>query len=175
MTLEGFGITLKPLSRNDIELVRVWRNSEEIRQYALNQEYISQEQQEKWFESLQTKGDEYFLIYTDGNPIGLIWFNQHEETIETGFYIYEKEKQNSLAPYKIVTLFHNYLFNTKRFKTISCKIMHSNPRAIRFNLSLGYREKASLEHYRYYELSDKDYRLADIKISKLLSKEHVCR
>lgn len=177
MTLKGFDITLTPLEHHDIEIVRTWRNSDEVKRYALNQEYITQEQQEAWFASLKAKEDEYFVIHAKcllsmkENSIGLIWFNKRDKTVETGFYLYDASKQNSLTPYKIVTLFHNYLFNTKSFKMLTCKITHDNPRAVRFNLSLGYKENGNFEEYKRYELSYEDYNKANGKISKLLLKE----
>ena len=171
MTLKGFDITLAPLEHKDIERVRVWRNSDEIKRYALNQEHITKEQQENWFASLAKKEDEYFVIYLSETPIGLIWFNKRDESIETGFYLYDATKQNSLTPYKIVTLFHDYLFNQKGFQTLTCKIMHDNPRAVRFNLSLGYKEQESHDRYKSYALTFEDYKKADAKISKLLLRE----
>ncbi len=168
MTLKGFDITLTPLTYEDIEMVRNWRNSDEIRRYALSQEYITKEQQEAWFNSLKQKEDEYFVIRMRNEPIGLIWFNKRNEVVETGFYIYDTTKQNSLAPYKIVSIFHNYLFNKKGFKTITCKIMHDNKRALRFNLSLGYKEIETHKLYKTYELTFEDYKKAEAKISKLL-------
>ena len=166
--IQGFDITLSPLCQEDIELVRFWRNSDEIKRYALNQEEISKEQQESWFASLAEKEDEYFIIKLHAEKMGLIWFNQRDETVETGFYIYDETKQNSLTPYKVVTLFHDYLFNSKGFERLTCKIMHDNQRAVRFNLSLGYKEKQSFELYKSYELSLQDYKTANAKIEKLL-------
>ena len=171
MTLRGFDITLTPLEHRDIERVRAWRNSDEIRRYALNQEHITKEQQEAWFASLSQKEDEYFVINIKEVPVGLIWFNKRDETIETGFYLYDASRQNSLTPYKIVTLFHDYLFNQKGFQTLTCKIMHDNPRAVRFNLSLGYKEQESHDRYKSYALTYEDYKKADAKISKLLLRE----
>lgn len=173
MILEGFGITLTPLQESEIELVRFWRNSDEIKRYALQQETISQEQQRQWFASLQKKEDEYFIIRIDSVPVGLIWFNRLDNNIETGFYIYDTSFQNTLTPYKIVTLFHRYLFDEKGVERISCKIMHDNPRAVRFNLSLGYLECEQCPAYNRYELSMEEYRRANAKISKLLLKESV--
>ncbi|WP_345993153.1 GNAT family N-acetyltransferase [Sulfurimonas sp. HSL-1716] len=171
MTLKGFDIALTPLEHKDIETVRFWRNSDEVKRYALDQSHITQEQQEAWFASLAKKEDEYFVIRVKEKPIGLIWFNKRGESVETGFYLYDASKQNSLVPYKIVTLFHDYLFNEKDYRILRCKIMHDNPRAIRFNLSLGYKEKEEHELYKSYELAYEDYKRADAKISKLLLRE----
>jgi hypothetical protein len=50
--------------------------------------------------------------------------------------------------------------------------MHDNQRAVRFNLSLGYKEIEIYEEYKSYTLKFDDYIKADAKISKLLLKEN---
>ncbi len=165
---DSFDIILKPLCYEDIEMVRKWRNSPQINRYALNCEHITKEQQEVWFASLQSKEDEYFTIFLKGVPIGLIWFNHKKGLIETGFYIYEQSRQNSLLPYKVVTMFHDYLFDIKQFKSITCKIQKDNKRAIRFNGSLGYKKQSEDDKFDRYILNKQDYRKADKKIKTLL-------
>ncbi len=154
-------------------MVRQWRNSDHIKRYARQQEPITPAQQEAWFQGLQAKADEYFVIYADETPKGLIWFNVKETLIETGFYLYDVTEQNSLTPYKIVTLFHEYLFKTKQFQTIFCHILHDNIRALRFNLSLGYTLFAEHEQTNQYILTQENYANANAKILKLLRKERV--
>ena len=171
LTLSGFGITLSSLHHDQIEMVRHWRNSDHIKRYARQQEPISSEQQEAWFNTLQTKEDEYFVISAHETPIGLIWFNVKEALIETGFYLYDETEQNSLTPYKIVTLFHEYLFDTKHFEAIHCHILHDNTRALRFNLSLGYTLFAEHEQTNEYILTHENYTEANAKILKLLKRE----
>lgn len=170
LEIKGFGITLSPLLHKDIEMIRGWRNSEKIRCYALNQEQITKEQQELWFQHLEQQEDEYFIISQDGQKIGLIWFNKDKNHIETGFYIYDTSKQNSLTPYKIVTLFHHYLFEKREFQMLTCKIMHTNTRALRFNLSLGFKAYENKPEYNSYRLSYEAYKKADSKIAKLLKR-----
>jgi RimJ/RimL family protein N-acetyltransferase len=125
------------MQKDDIEMIRQWRNSPDIKRYALNQEHITKKQQKAWFERINK--DEYFIILQK-QPIGLIWFNIKDNLVETGFYIYDLNQQNSLLPYKIVTMFHDYIFNVKQFKSVTCKIQKNNKRAIRFNESLGYKK-----------------------------------
>ncbi|MCB5266551.1 MAG: GNAT family N-acetyltransferase [Candidatus Cloacimonetes bacterium] len=171
MNLKDFDIELTPLTHQDIETVRTWRNSDTIKRYALDQEHIKQEQQERWFATLATKEDEYFLIHAKNKPVGLIWYNKQNEVYESGFYLYDTDIQNSLMPYKIVSIFHHYLFETKGFKKIQCKILHDNKRAVRFNLSLGFKEVMRFERYTTYILTYDAYKKADATITKLLLRE----
>ena len=163
---DSFDIILKPLCYEDIEMIRKWRNSPQINRYALDRKHITKKQQEEWFKKLGE--DEYFIIQAKQEPIGLIWFNHKEGLIETGFYIYKQSRQNSLLPYKVVAMFHDYLFNTKQFKSITCKIQKDNKRAIRFNGSLGYKKQSEDDEFDRYMLSKQEYHKADKKIKILL-------
>lgn len=172
MILEEFDIQLRSITKDDIELIRFWRNSNRVKKHMLTQEYITPEQQSKWFESLKSKNDEYFIIHLSNKPIGLIWFNEKGEHKETGFYIYEIDEQNSITPYKIVSLFHKYLFENKKFSTLRCIILHENKRALRFNTSLGYKLIKEVKEYNTFSLSYEDYKKNDARITKLLYKEN---
>ena len=44
-----YGITLKKLALEDIEMIREWRNSPKIRAIMQNYEYITKEKQLAWF------------------------------------------------------------------------------------------------------------------------------
>ncbi|NOQ31378.1 MAG: GNAT family N-acetyltransferase [Helicobacteraceae bacterium] len=159
---------LNRLTKEELSLVREWRNSDHIKKFALNQKEITKEQQSAWFEKIQQSEDEYFIISIDEKKCGLIWFNKIEQKILTGFYIYNEELQNSLTPFNIVTTFHEYLFLKKKFNKIYCKIMPDNKRAIRFNLALGYKVVEEKSEYSLYELGYENYKKSDKKIRKLL-------
>ena len=70
MILKSYGIELEPLSEKDLELVRSWRNSEKIKKYARNKDYITAKQQKKWFKNL--KDSLYYIVKTDNKKIGLV-------------------------------------------------------------------------------------------------------
>jgi RimJ/RimL family protein N-acetyltransferase len=167
LILKGFDLTLETLHVEDLELVRFWRNSDHIKKYALNQKEISADDQKKWFEKLKYSEDEYFIISIKDEKCGLIWYNLDHDRVITGFYIYKQERQNSLTPFKIVTIFHNYLFNEKKFDQIFCKIQPDNTRAIRFNLSLGYELQDNFHDYGLYRLLKNNYENTNRKIEKL--------
>ena len=72
MIIERYGITLKSLGVEDLETVRVWRNSDLVRPYMFYQEIISKSEQESWFSKLEPLNDFYFIIEYKQKPIGLI-------------------------------------------------------------------------------------------------------
>jgi RimJ/RimL family protein N-acetyltransferase len=160
-------VTFSLLEENEIELVRNWRNSDKIRQYANHQEYISVDQQQRWFSSLSTSDHAYFMITINDQKIGLVWArNIHSDWCETGFYIYEDRYLNSIYSYKVVSILHNYLFNDQGLEAIYCEILPDNKRAIRFNLSLGYK---FLEG-QHYQLKKADYVTHLKKIERVINR-----
>ena len=161
MKLKDYGIELEPLSEKYLELVRFWRNSDKIRKYARNKNYITQEQQQKWFKSL--KDSIYYIVKIDNKPIGLVWVNNLSTKPITGFYIYEDKYLNSIYSYKVIILFYKFLFSkTNRLYT---DILEDNLRAIRFNLSLGFKKENN-----YYVLTKEIFEENIVKIETIIRK-----
>ena len=71
MVIEKYGVKLKRLEEQDIEMVRLWRNSEHVKQYMEFKDYITIEMQKKWFNSLNQSQDYFFIIYHHNYPVGL--------------------------------------------------------------------------------------------------------
>jgi UDP-4-amino-4,6-dideoxy-N-acetyl-beta-L-altrosamine N-acetyltransferase len=70
--LEGYGIVLTRLTAHDLELVRVKRNSEEVRSYMQFRDEITPEMQVKWFSSIDNEHNNYFLIHHGDEKVGMI-------------------------------------------------------------------------------------------------------
>lgn len=168
--LKKFDVTLRPLEESDLEDVLMWRNSDHIRCYALNQEIITLEQHKKWFNSLAKKGDEYYIIEKNSTKVGLIWAKNiaHDEC-ESGFYLYDTSVQNTLFAYRVAITLNDYLFNEKQLEKIYCDILNTNERSIRFSFSLGYTKIKEFHTHSYYELHKKKYEKCSQKIVKHLT------
>ena len=166
-TLSRYDVTLVPLTKEHIQLVRKWRNDPSIKKYARDQHYITKEAQEKWWKSKDNDENLYYLVEIDNKYIGLIWANNLYKRTETGFYIYDEDYQNSIYSYKVVTFFHEILFNKLKLEFIHCDIMHTNKRAIRFNTSLGYKNVM----YDAYLLSKDDFLESRKRILPIIQEE----
>lgn len=142
----NYGITLVPLTIEDLELVRLWRNSEKISKFARNKGYITKEDQQNWFRIVDNSDNIFFVIIIDNIKVGLIWAKDINKNCESGFYIYEDKYLNGIYSYKVVTILHEVLFDKIGVSQIYCEILSTNSRAIRFNKSLGF-EYISKERY----------------------------
>jgi UDP-4-amino-4,6-dideoxy-N-acetyl-beta-L-altrosamine N-acetyltransferase len=144
MILKGKKVSLKLIQKEDIELIRKWRNSKDVSKYFIFRGYISKEQQKKWFEMVSTSGrDFFFLIIVDGEPIGLteiknIDWDRREG--ETGIFIAKDEYKNALVSFEASYLIGRHFFETLNLQKAKIEIVESNKRALRYNKGLGFKE-----------------------------------
>lgn len=139
--LRGYGVCLRPLRHEDIEMVRNWRNDPKVFRFMHYRDYITPEMQEAWFQSIDNEHYAFFIIHIEDQPVGLtdlkhIDFNSR--TAEGGIFFYDDTCQNGLYPYATIALRNGYAFNTLELNALYAYILNNNLRAVRFNQSLGY-------------------------------------
>lgn len=133
-------ILLQRLKEEDIELVRKWRNSDEISQFMEFREHITPEMQKKWFHSINNVNNFYLLVYHKGNKIGLTngkSIDWEKRTIEGGIFIRDKAYRGTEVPVFIFLILGELLLNVFHLNSYG-RILKSNKRAQRFNTMLGY-------------------------------------
>ena len=81
----------------------------------------------------------------------------------SGFYIYEDKYLNGIYSYKVIVLFYKFLF--EKIDTLYTDILEDNSRAIRFNLSLGFKKEDNL-----YILTKENFYKNLEKIEKIIRK-----
>lgn len=139
--LSGYGVTLTRLAESDLELVRSWRNSPEIRNYMVYREYITEEMQRKWFASVNNRNNFYSVIHYDGQAVGLSHTKNVDWTTmsgEGGMMIWSKAHQNSNVPFLAALLGTDWMFHELGMQRIIGRVLKSNKRAQRYDRALGY-------------------------------------
>ena len=157
------------ISRGDIELVRKWRNSEEISRTMIYKEYITCEMQKKWFDSINNKYNLYFIIEYKGKKIGLINgkdIDYEKMSMETGVFYWDKSILKSHIPVICSLIFAE--IGVKIFKlTAYAKIRKDNTNARRFNKLLGFEVYKNIDpEYQLYKMNIESY----TKRSKVIMK-----
>jgi RimJ/RimL family protein N-acetyltransferase len=141
MIITGFGIVLVRLQRQDIEMVRQHRNSMAINRFMEYRKEISQEEQEKWFASIDNKFNNYFLIHHENESVGLIYGAgidwEKKETSNGGIFIWEESLLETHVPLAASLLLTEISFLLGLERTY-IKVLRDNPRAISYNQNLGY-------------------------------------
>lgn len=142
MILEGYGIQLKRLRQEDIELVRYWRNSYLVRPFMEYREYITPSMQQTWFNSINNIYNNYFIITVDKKPIGLISgskINWEEGVTENGgIFIWASDFKETFYPSKASLLLTDLSFYLGMKRTY-IKVLRDNTKSINYNKLLGYK------------------------------------
>lgn len=173
MTFEKYGVTLKRLTKDKIELVRNWRNDPKISQYMEFRDYITPEMQAKWFAKIDNDQNYYFIIEYKGKEIGLTNVKDIDygaKTGEGGIFIYDDSFLNSDIPFRVIFALNDFCFDELHLEKMIAHIMSDNKRAIDFNLILGYKKDASSSDTgkMLYILTKEDYLKQRNRFAKLL-------
>lgn len=180
MLIRKYGIQLSTLKEEDIELVRIKRNSEMIRQNMHFKEIITPEMQKKWFENIQnaiyegTSSSFYFIINYNGEKIGLINgknIDFDNKTSEGGFFIWEQQYHQTLIPVMVSIITLDYTFILNDFQTNHIKVIKTNTPALHFNKLLGYEIKSENDDSFELELSKDKYLKKVESFRKIIGKE----
>lgn len=177
MKIEGYGIILLRLTRNDIEFLREKRNRPEVNTYMEYRENISPEAQIRWFESINNEFNNYFLIEYNGERIGLIsgadidWDNKI--TRNGGLFLWETGYWGTSIPVYASLLLTELSFLIG-FKKTYIRTLENNERAKEFNRSLGYVPEPSDEaaQNRLYSLIPENFEKATGAIRAMLRKKY---
>jgi len=174
LIIKQYGISLKRIEKEDVELIRKWRNDYNIRKWMGYQKIISKKQQIKWFESINNKYNYYFLILVDNKPIGVINcknVNIKEEYGEGGIFIAVKDFLNTPYPLIASVILLDFIFNYLKIGNKSfVRILSHNKKAILYNNKLGYTLLPGQEkiNNQWYVLIREDFNSKADKIKKAI-------
>ena len=144
LTLTGYGVTLRRLTHDKIEMLRQWRNDPKIQQYMVYRDYITPEMQEAWFQKINNDKNLYCIIEFDGKEVGLINVKDidYEKGVgEGGVFVVEERLLNTDVAYRAHLLLFDFVFKELGLQGIKSRILLSNQRAVRFAQFLGSEQK----------------------------------
>lgn len=148
--IAAFNVLLKPLHIQDLEQLRLWRNSSEISSQMLDQTAISAEQQQGWFERICTdKRQMQFVIYYKNQPVGACNLKSPTaltvaecDALDTGFYLGDAKYRGTILAFFAALALNQYCFEQLAVNTLKAQVKQSNSAALRFNQQLGYQVDA---------------------------------
>jgi UDP-4-amino-4,6-dideoxy-N-acetyl-beta-L-altrosamine N-acetyltransferase len=139
-------IVLLPLSKDDLELVRNWRNSPEVATYMYNETYITSEQQAKWFERISNDDScIYWIIEYEGKKLGLASITGIDKTLSScywGFYLGDLSVRGRGLGSKIEFNVLEYVFNELKLNKLRGEVLVTNDKVIKIHERFGFRREA---------------------------------
>lgn len=141
LTLTGYGVTLRRLTHDKIEMLRQWRNDPKIQQYMIYREYITPEMQEAWFKKNNNDHNFYFIIEYEGREVGMINIKDvdyEKKTGEPGIFIYDDDLWNSDIGMRASLCIEDFIWNSLGMESQHIQVIASNKRAVQLNKFFGY-------------------------------------
>jgi RimJ/RimL family protein N-acetyltransferase len=179
-----YGITLERLTKDDIELVRQWRNSDPVRLNMKYREIITPEQQQEWFRSVDNLQYNYLVIHYNGEKIGMLNdknIDWEARTSESGIFLGRTEYYSTFVPFLVSVAGIETTFYFLGWRMQYAHILRTNANAVRFNLQLGYQRcegQEEVEHQRF-EMTRRSFEEKAGKIRKavraLSGNDHTAR
>lgn len=174
-TIERYGVTLRRLEMEDIELVRQWRNDAEVNLYMEYREHITAKMQQKWFESIDNNENLFYVIEYKEEKIGLIstfaidWNKKHAEC---GIFVWARKYWQSVVPVFAVLTMLDINFLALGLEQFNVKIHENNIRAKSYNKKLGYEmsKKQGSSMFKHYYLTKEKYWLKSEKLRRIAAK-----
>ncbi|MBM3185284.1 MAG: GNAT family N-acetyltransferase, partial [Bacteroidetes bacterium] len=172
LILKQFDVRLIRLKRDDIEMVRTWRNSAHVRDNMVYKEYITEEMQNAWFETINNSFNYYFIIEFDSKKVGVINaknFQKEQGFGEGGIFIGDQTYEHSFAAvYASLCLLNFVFYLLKDINKSRIRILKDNFRAIQYNKLLGYEWVEDSEDglNQIYELTRENFLTKGLKLNK---------
>lgn len=141
LTLTGYGVTLRRLTHDKIEMLRQWRNDPKIQQYMIYREYITPEMQEKWFEKINNDNNFYFIIEYEGREVGMIHIKDVDYTKKTGEpgqFMYDDDLLDSDVSMRASLCLMDFVWEKLGLESMYIHVVGTNKRALDYNLLIGY-------------------------------------
>lgn len=139
-------IVLRSVEEKDIEMVRNWRNSEEVSKYMYTDAKITKDQQAKWFEKISdSKNSKYWIIEYDGKPLGLASITDINYNLQScfwAFYLGDTSVRGAGIGSKVEYNIINYVFNELNLNKLRCEVFVFNDKVIKMHEKFGFRREA---------------------------------
>jgi UDP-4-amino-4,6-dideoxy-N-acetyl-beta-L-altrosamine N-acetyltransferase len=153
-----------------IELVRNWRNSDDIRKYMYNDYIITKTEHHNWLKKLQTEDtNKAWLIKYEKKPVGLIYLSNIDKKnriTDWGFYIADESARGKGVGSKSLEKLINYVFDEMDFNTMQTKVLGNNPLAIKLYEKFGFKRDKSFKDNLL-----RDGKNIDVYLMSILKKE----
>jgi len=162
-------VKLTQLSEDDLEMVRKWRNSENVAKYMYTDEKITSDQQKNWFAAIRDRQDcQYWIIEYDGQKIGvanLVDINKTFQSCYWAFYLGDSSVRGAGIGKKVEYNVLSYVFDKMKLNKLNCEVFVENDRVIKMHEKFGFRREA---YYREHCIKG-DHKLDVVGLAMLQS------
>lgn len=160
MVFEIGNFTFVSVSEDNLELVRTWRNREEVREKMVYKNCIQFDDQLKWYRSIRNISNIYYVAQYKSIPFAVMNFKQinwDAEFAESGIFVGLKEFLITEFPAIAALLLMDFAFQSLGFEKIFSKTLISNSNLTSYSRKLGYQLISSDELTQNWQLQKNDF------------------
>lgn len=140
--ISKYGVTFRRLSLDTLEMLRQWRNSDEVRLYMQYQKIISPEEQLQWFDTINNDRNYYFVAYTNEEPFGLYNVKDIDPSTksgEAGVFLKNSTFWEGDIALRGSFLLADICFHTLGLEQLTATVLKDNKKAVTYNKQLGFK------------------------------------
>lgn len=138
-------VSLRPVTKNDIDIIYSWRNHPEVRKMMFNSKPISLEEHRAfWGRLLDDKSALSFIILYGGEPVGVVRLERREEYHEVDVFVAPSAQGKGVGSEALGLVVNAAKENG--IKKLGARIRNENAASHKAFLNNGFKEK-----YVYYE------------------------
>lgn len=157
MIIKKHGLELRSLLESDLNMIRTWRNKQRVRKHMQFQRVVSEEDQIRWFNSLDPDRNVYWVFSKNGVDIGLVHIKniQNGEYGEAGIFTGLDDYLGTPVPALAILTMMDIAFNILNLKSLKAKIQTNNNRNVWTNLKFGYQpdNRSDQLEFAYYSVN----------------------
>lgn len=137
-------IVLRPITDEDTELVLMWRNNPQVKQYFIHREDITPEEHRNWLNTSIYTGKAYqfiILLRDSGLPIGSVYIqsiNNVHKSAEFGIFIGESAVNSKGCGTDAAKLMIHFALEELGLHKLYLRVLADNQRAIRSYEKAGF-------------------------------------
>lgn len=135
-------ISLKPMEKKDLEFIRRLRN--ENRQYFFDSNYVSKQDQQRWYKNYLLKtDDQMFILENNGIPVGcgaIYHIDRLIKTAEIGRFVIDKLHRGKGYSRILISMIENIAFLKFGIQTLCLEVLSNNILAISLYERMRYRK-----------------------------------
>lgn len=149
--IEGKQVYLRPITRQDTDLIIRWRNNEEVRRFFIYQEPFTIEGHEKWLKEMidSGKGYQFMICLTDNDePVGSTYLRDYDplhNKAEFGFFLSSSEVRGRGIGSESLMLTLEFAFDELKLHKVFARAFSDNQASINSFLKCGFKKEACLK------------------------------
>jgi len=153
MISKSFGL-LREIKTSELELIRGWRNRDDVRLNMYGRHEITKPEHHAWWESLKSSKDKKYFIYEsmDGNAVAVVYFtqiNRKDKNAFWGFYLGDCAAKGVGAFVEYVAV--DYAFNVLGLHKLNCEVLAFNIPVLKMHAKFGFENEGVFREQHLYD------------------------